>query len=195
MIEMEMKKIIGLMGLLAAVGVGMMAFSLGGIVGNVVLSSSSVQNPSGQQIEYGSMVCVYHNNEEVYCSPNTLTDIGKNLTRDRLTGGEAAAMNYIAVGNGTPVNASTVFLENDIDECGLERTQDTSAVDLDDNGNWSYSVMFTSTCNGIKVNTTVLYNNSAASQENTSFAGDTFGSAVTLQSSDQLNVTWYVFVT
>ena len=184
------------MGLLAVVGIGIMAFSFGGIVGNVVLSSSSAQNPSGQQVEYGSMVCVYHNNEEVYCSPNTLTNTGKNYTRNRLTGGVAAAMNYIAVGNGTPVNVSTVFLEDEIGECGLSRTQDTSAVNMGESeGNWSYSVQFTSTCNGIKVNTTTLYNNSAASQENTTLAGDTFGSAVTLQSSDLLNVTWYVFVT
>lgn len=189
---MEMKKIIGLMGLLAAVGVGIMAFSLGGIVGNVVLSSSSVQNPSGQQVKYGSMVCVYHNNEEVYCSPNTLTDTGKNLTASRLTGEVADAMNYIAVGNGTPVNSSTVFLEDEIAECGLTRTQDSSAVNIGD-GNWSYSVQFTSTCNGILVNTTVLYNNTAGGD--TAFAGDTFGSDVTLQSNDQLNVTWYVFVT
>ncbi len=186
MIKMEMKKIIGLMSLLAVVAIGVMIVSYGGFVGNVMLSSS------GQEVEYSSMVCVYLNGNEVFCKPNTLTALGKNMTRDRLTGGAGAAVDYIGVGNSTGVNSTSPSLEGEISDCGLDRAQDTSVLNID-NGNWSYNYKFTSTCSGLIVNTTGIFNHTSA---NDGFlAGATFSSSVTLQTNDELNVTWYVFVT
>lgn len=193
MIKMELKKIIGLMGLLAVVAIGAMIVSYSGFVGNVVSFPMSAQNPSGQEIKYGSSVCVYHNDELVFCKSNTLTNIGMNTTVARLAGYQGAPFNYISVGNLSAINASTVTLgDGDIAECGLSRSQDTAVANIGD-GNWSWSYKFTSTCGGILVNTTALFNNTYANA-NTTFAGATFSNDVTLQSADELNVTWFIFV-
>jgi len=196
---MRNKKIIGLIGILAVVAIGAAIVSYGGFVGNVMLTSmpSSVFGSSGQEVKYGSMVCVYHNDELVGCTENLLVDRGKNLIKDRLTNGTGVAVDFIAVGNGSRAAApADTSLQNEITAAtgctNLARTQDTSVVKIG-NGNWSYSIKFTSDCSGLIVNTTALYNHT--SETTGFFAANNFTNDVTLQTNDELNVTWYVFVT
>lgn len=195
MIRMDMEKIIGLTGLLAAVIIGVMIVSYGGFVGNVVLIPVSTAGTSGQELAYDSAVCIYLNDELVMdCIQNTLTNYGKNMIKFKLTGVAAsqAAVDYIAVGNGSLPTASSTSLNSEIPDCGLTRAQDTSKADIA-TGNWSYSYQFTSTCDGVIVNTTGLFNHTSA--DTGFFAGANFSSPVTLQTDDKLNITWYIFVT
>lgn len=185
------KNLIGLAALLAVVAIGATAL-YSGLIGNFASVPSLSEGELGEEMDYGSMVCVYHNGDLVYCKPNTLTNLGKNMTRDRLTYLSGVAVNYIGVGNSTEVNVSSPSLEGEISDCGMDRAQDTTRLDIA-TGNWSYNYKFVSTCSNFVVNTTGLFNHTS---ENSGFlAGSTFSSGVTLQSSDELNVTWYVWVT
>jgi len=203
---METKKIVGLLAVIVIVVTIASFASFQGFVGNFnLITPGSVPSGNmissdeqfGQEIEYGSMVCVYHNDKLVYCSPNTLTTGGKNMTRDRLINGPGAAVAYIAVGNGSAVAASSTSLDSEITAAtgctNLARASGSGPVAIA-TGNWSYSYKWTSDCGNIKVNTTGLFNASAGSGD-VLFAGDTFSNPVTLSVNDQLNVTWYIFVT
>jgi len=191
---MKMKIIIGL---LAVIVIGVMIASFGNFVGNVALTSLVLNSFSGQEVEYDSAVCIYKNGELLQCKHNLLTTVGKNLTVSRMIGGAGAAVNHIAVSNGTDPNVSSTVLEHEIGSAngcpGLNRTQDTTVVNIGD-GNWSYSVKFTSDC-AAKVNTTGLFNNTATGGQALFAAASFESTAVTLQSSDELNITWYIFVT
>jgi len=146
------------------------------------------------KLEFHSAVCIYKNNDlTAPCTHNAMMNAGLNWTRDLIgNAGAAGAMKYIAVGNGTNGEVTTqTTLNAEIADTGLQRAAGTYAVvGL---GNWSISHVFTAGAgaSSLIVNTTGLFNDTSGG---TMFAGKNFANSVTLQAGDQLNVTWYVWV-
>jgi len=156
----------------------------------LMLRSNTNNDMQGATLIYHSNVCVYKNGELISCSPNVLTNAGKELIEAYLSqGGTLGAVKYIAVGNGTAPSASSTSLDNEITDCGLARAAGTySNVGT---GNWSFSYTWTCTCDGVTVNTTGIFN---ASSGGTMLAGNSFNPS-TLYTNDELTVTWRLWVT
>jgi len=155
------------------------------LLGTLAVTSIS----GGEGIRYHSMVCVYKNGELIQCDHNVLTNNGKDLIQSYLSGGAGAAVDYIALGNGSAPTSTSTTLDNEITTSGLARAQ--GSVSSVGTGNWSLNHQWTSTGDNIVVNTTALFN---ASSGGTMFAGNEF-TDVTLQKDDKINVTWWVWVT
>jgi len=173
----------------------------------VILSVSSmlsthVTNPSEEGLKYGSSVCVEKNDELVSCGENTLTDAGKNLIQDYLIGAARTNISYIAICNNTNTSADgggdscaqpavgNTVLAGEYFACGLTRASGT--LTDQGTGNFSYAYTFTSLCDDVVSNVTGLFN--STSGLGTYFAGNNYTN-VTLQTDDELTVTWYVWVT
>ena len=165
------------------------AFLAGTVVPGVQMAGQA------QGILYHSEVCVYKNNELVDCGSNVLYNTGKNLTRMYLgdSGGTGDEIDRIALCNattsacGTPVAAKSEAYTA-IAACGLSEQSGAFANKTTD-GNWTISYVFTSTCDNVLTNSTRLRNTAGED-----FAGNSF-SLVTLQTNDQINVTWTIWVT
>lgn len=184
--------------------IGLLALTVGIMISPLInlnllpVTGSSTENSLSSGINYNSIVCVYKNGVLVEpCHHNLLLTAGKNMTRDLL----ATASNptgrptFIALGNGTGTQAvgDTVLATEIGTECSLGRAAGTVNYDTANPiGNWSITKTFTSTCNNAVVNTTALYN-ATTSATNWTFAETTFTST-TLQANDQINITWFVFV-
>jgi len=149
---------------------------------------------TGEGIKYTGIMCYKVNNRPEVCSHNTYTNLGKNITRDRLGWAVGAPITAIGVGNGTAVAATDVVLNSEINECGLSRgTAGTVSIVQTSTGNFSAQKVFSVTCSAPKVNTTGLYN---ATSGNFLWAGDTISPEVTnLANGDTLTITWYVWST
>jgi hypothetical protein len=155
---------------------------------------------------YETAVCVYKNGELTGpCEHNNVTNAGLNWTRDALGNAAASGANrFIALGNTTNAELITLTsLPGQINDCGINMTNASSgpsyAVVQNSIGNWSVTALWQSFCNNLVVNTTALYNisnpgTSCTATNCSMFAGKNFTS-VTLQTGDQLNITWYVWVT
>jgi len=166
----------------------------------VIYSFPAVQSSKdSSQLALHSSVCIYKNNEPVgECTHNAMMNIGLNWTRDLIGNGSASGqMDVIALGNFTSAETATLTTINNtetnapIPDCGLEPAEGAYSVVSSSVGNWSISKVFTSTCDDVVVNTTALLN---ATSSGTMFAGKNFAAPVTLQSNDQLNVTWFIWV-
>jgi hypothetical protein len=138
---------------------------------------------------------------------NTVPNIGLNWTMDKLfaTNTVSGTPTVIALGNNTNAEVTTLANINmttnnsAIVDCGLAPAT-ISGANLTrlstSTANVSLSYIFINTCaNAVIVNTTALYNQTGNGTSNTMFAGKNFAASVTLQNNDQLNVTWYVWVT
>lgn len=159
-------------------------------------------NPSEGGLNYGSSVCIHKNGELIDCKPNTLTDIGKEMIETLLTTTNGAVLDTIALCNSTNVTgdgggdgceqpqAGDTYLDGEYYSCGLARAAGSLADQ--GTGNFSYAHTFTATCDGLMTNVTALYNKTGA-VGSTYFAGNNF-TGVTLDTDDQLTVTWYVWV-
>lgn len=169
--------------------------------------STNVTNPSEEGLKYSSSVCVEKNGELISCSPNTITNVGKNMIQDMLTapGTQTTEIKYIALCNNTNQSddggalacnqtkqTDTVLLAEYF-ACNLERGTATLSFDTS-RGNISYANTFTSTCDNVTTNVTALFNSSSSGTTGSYFAGNNF-TAVTLETDDQLTVTWYIWVT
>lgn len=155
------------------------------------IETEKTQDVGSTTIEYHSNVCVWKNGVLLGCTPNVLTNTGKDLIKDYIGGAAAGAkVDFIGISNGTPPAAGSTTLNNEITTCGFARAAGSYVSRSESNGNWSFSKVFTSTCNSILVNTTGIFN---ASSAGVLFAGNTFTDA-TLQSNDQLNVTWFIWI-
>lgn len=167
--------------------------------GNLMASSGSTQ-----YVGYVGVVCREITRadgtfEYLGCSRNTLINKGKNHTTSQLASTPSAAsatdiIDTIQLANTTPPHAEESSLTGVISDCGLAEYASLSWIEQKNNtgysnGNISTNYEWTSTCNSVVVNTTALITNG-----NVYFAGNTF-TDVTLQINDQLNVTWYVWVT
>ena len=148
--------------------------------------------------------------EKQYMGPNNITNVGLNWTRDFLaySGKSSGQATTIVLGNGSTAEDPTITtLSNQFNAscCNLVMQAGTVTNQAATGGsqnscNYSTTYQWTVTgCSGgnIIVNTTALYNNSAAGNSCGSgcvmFAGKNFTSPVTLQNGDQLNITWYVW--
>ena len=146
-----------------------------------------------QGLQYHSSVCIYKNNDLVDCSSNLLYGDGKDLIKTVLgnTGSGGPVKNITlcnaTAGCGTPqddhLEAYTEYAS-----CGLTAGDGTYANISA--GNWSISKVFTATCDNLETNVTRLKNADGA----INFAGNSF-TMVTLQTNDQINVTWTIWVT
>jgi hypothetical protein len=196
MIKMDKKRMIGI---LAIVGIAT-AFAVygGAYVGNLVATGGSSLGDIGQPVKYGSMVCAFKNGELVGCHHNALTDVGKIHVTNRLINGASAATSYIAVGNcsgATCAGASSQILPQEINAStgcpNFNAYNDVTPITNATKGLWIWSALWTADCSNLVVNETGIYNGSSA---RTLFAAANFTSPVTLQTNDQLNVTWVVYV-
>lgn len=134
---------------------------------------------------------VRHNDELIYSGSNVLTNVGANLTIDYISRTlNLAAVDFIAVGNGTIPTAGDTSLNSEITQTdGLQRAQGDMLSNL---GNVSISNEFTYTGLSCVVNTTGLFNHTSA---NTGFfAADEFTDR-TLVTNDKLNITWWYWAT
>lgn len=182
---MNEKYIIGIVTLLAFLTIAMTT-----LPGKQVSSDNS--------IKYGSMVCVYKNNELVGpCKHNLFTSWGKNWTRDLIGNWEGGgqAMKYIGIANVSTgcVDANSL---NGLTDAGALDTATNPvaggyAVNTVSAGNWTISKVFTAQETINNVNATGLYNTTS---EQLMFACNNF-SSVSLLQNDQINVTWYIWVT
>ena len=198
--------------MLAIVGVG--AYALGT---QTVMPSLSGEV---QHMGYTGMVChevirVDGTKEDIGCNHNLLFLNGKNYTTSQLfntpTASSATIFDVvnISLGNGTvvPSHASTIANFGGIADCGLAPVtsktwisiQNSSSGYIDASGNVSTNNLWTATCGsgtGLEVNQTAIGNESTVGVSTATpwFAANTFTN-VFLQSGDQLNVTWYVWIT
>jgi len=168
--------------------------------GNMLASTGTVEH-----VGYVGMVCpvvtrVDGTVEDLGCHKNYLTNNGTNITTRQLFNIPSGIsledkVVRMALGNTTG-NFEVSIHPGEITECGLSAVEpivwDDVASSKGNSGNVTNATKWTSTCSGIVVNTTGLLTNSSESK--TYFAGNNFSDSVTLQSSDQLTVTWYVWV-
>jgi hypothetical protein len=163
-----------------------------------------------QGIKYTGTVCkqVTRANgveEPQFCDHNILFLVGKNFTTSQLFSAPSAAgatpITNISLGNGTSAINQIYTPANfgGIPDCGLDPTDTLSWINIpnstsgyiDSSGNVSANYKWTSTCGsgtGERVNQTLIGLTTNA------FAANTF-TDVYLQANDQLNVTWYVWIT
>jgi len=167
---------------------------------NTIIASSSTI-PSLATAHYGE-ACMQITRadgtvESEVCNHNQFPMSGRNMTRDYLgAGATLSAVNVVAAGNVTTSQAATEnWLNGEYAACGLTKaagTGPTGVSGANANGNWSVTKTFTSTCDSVVVNGTALMNGTGAG--NYTFAMANFTSA-TLQTNDQINITWFVWVT
>ncbi|MEM5866320.1 MAG: hypothetical protein QXG39_00170 [Candidatus Aenigmatarchaeota archaeon] len=128
---------------------------------------------------------------EQNCIHNVYTNMGKNITRDRLGWAVGSPINVIGVGNGSAPTETSTFLNNEINECGISRSAGTVSIVETSPGNFSIQKQYSITCFVPKVNITGLYNSTTG---NFLFAGATISPEVTnLNSGDTLTITWYIW--
>lgn len=181
---------------------GMVLVFLAAVLVVDLMSSLSTlnSNTGAQGINYVGTVCpkIIRSSgrvEDLGCGHNLLMNEGKNFIEEEIGNGTASTniVDVMFLGNGTTWGTSDMTVHTgEIIECGLGAATGLSANDIG-NGNWSFTNTWTSSCAGVIVNTTGL-NCSACAEGTEFFAGNNFTS-VTLQTNDQINVTWYVFVT
>jgi len=172
-------------------------FALVLLVSVLAFSMNSNQSTDDSiSITYHSNVCKQVTRadgtiEEPDCGHNLLYTSGKELIETYLgdTGGSSDEVDQIslcdaAVGCETPVvGASETF--SVLADRGLEETTGTYASVGD--GNWTISNTFTAT-GSVSTNVTRLQNTAG-----TNFAGNEF-TLVSLESGDQLSITWNIWV-
>jgi len=158
-----------------------------------LMNNSNEKNNVGDSITYHSNVCIYKNGELVDCNHNLLYDTGKNLIRTYLgdTGGSGDEVDQMELCNSTAgcgdpqADASESYTA--YTSCGLSQTTgDYNALAQD--GNWTISATFTSTCDNLETNMTRLKNTAG-----TKFTGVRF-TDVTLQTGDTLLINWTIWV-
>ena len=180
----------------------------------------AVTGGSPQDVGYTGMVChtvtrADGTEEDYGCNHNLLFPNGKNITTSQLFSTPWAAsatawvVNNISVGNGTvaPSQTSTIANFGGIADCGLAphtgltwiSVPNATSGYIDASGNVSANYKWTATCGsgtGLEVNQTAIGNSSivGASTAPPWLAANTFTN-VFLQANDQLNVTWYVWIT
>ena len=177
-----------------------------GFSGSNSPASSQVSEGKFAAIGYNSMVCKEVTRadgakEDLGCKHNLFTNYGKNMTRDLITNPTAgAAVNVISLGNATGADQDALNTSlgqeygaggSNPAACGLGRAAGSYLPIPTSHGNWSISKVFTATCNSLTVSATGLYNHTSAS---TLFA-ETIFTPATLQTNDQINITWFIWVT
>jgi hypothetical protein len=166
-----------------------------GLIATFYIGSISTTLPSQLNIGGGRegsawIVCV--NNKDCETFHNVITNqyLNETITHAFFTSGDSAAnFSWMALGNGTVPAAASTSLNAEIADCGLARALGTAS--WVGTGNASITKTWTSTCNGVVVNTTMLLN---ASSTGLTYGGGEFTDR-TLQTSDNITVTAYTWWT
>ena len=182
---------------------------------NSQMHAGVATSSESESIGYTGMVCkqVIRANGEAepqFCDHNIITLNGTNFTTSQLFDSPSAAaatpVNNISLGNGTgtsPPQTGDTFSFKGIPDCGLDPYDGaefdwinipnaTAGTYITSSGNVSANKKWTSTCGsgtGERVNQTAISRTVGAF-----FAVNQF-TDVYLQTNDQLNVTWYVWIT
>ena len=191
--------------------IGLMVFSQLSTNGTKIGSEPS--DVSSGSITYTGVVCVGVNGEAKNCKKNLFTELGRNYTRAALggilAGGFGATpMNVtefigIARSNSSQSGTNTSLQgEYGIDQPanGLGRTAGTirnvtvNCAESTCSGNWTVTNTFTATADSQVVNATALFDSNTGANNSTAFAVANFTS-VTLNNNDQINITWFIWVT
>ncbi len=193
--------------MLPVVAVALMAMLAFNIFQFSITGNSVANTAASSGIGYHSSVCrtIMRANGEVEnlgCSPNLFTETGRNITRDALGLNIGGSVNVIGLANETGAAQATTdtFLQGEWSSCGLSKAAGTYTTTGTSVGNWTIARTFTSTCDIVTINATGLFNDTttgacpAGSAGNCIFAENTFVTA-TLQASDQITITWYIWVT
>ena len=175
------------------------------IYSNTVIPAISTMQlaSSPDSLTYKGIACTYYKAmgssewTELGCKDNLITDTGKDFVKNDLSNRVAT---NITVNNLTLANCTTAQSASQTLLCGGQEYDDTPNCGFTSQlgvyisrgtGNWSHSAVWTSTCASVIVNATGLNNNSNVNQL---FAQANF-TTVTLGVDDQLNVTYYTWVT
>jgi len=171
---------------------------------------STTTGGAPQDVGYTGMVCKQviradGTEEPQFCDHNILFLVGKNFTTSQLFDAPSAAaatpIANISVGNGTVPPAQIWSAANfgGIADCNLAPSNTLAWINIpnatsgyiDASGNVSANYKWTANCGsgtGEEVNQTMI------GLTTSTFAANTFTN-VFLQANDQLNVTWYVWIT
>jgi len=140
---------------------------------------------------YHTNVCAYVNDELTGCEHNIWMDLGKNATAQYLGNVPGASgFKLISLGNGTTPAAGDTGLNNEINDCGLANVTGEYEKLGANIANWTIGNQWTSSCDGVTVNTTGLFNGTGG----TYFAGSDFTDA-NLNNGDKLTVNYTIWIT
>jgi len=150
-------------------------------------------------IKYKGRVCVNYKDvdtgtwEELGCSINLITNIGKEFVEDQLTNPQTAnTTKYISLSNtSTSPSASWTKLPDEFTSLGLSRAECT-ITDMG-TGHFNCTHTFTATGSANNVQVAGLNWNSTSDSDGNLFAAATFTS-VNLEANDQLQVTWEITI-
>ena len=171
-------------------------FATFSIVSDLLIGSSPI---SGASLTYNTMVCIYKNGELVApCSHNLVTTVGKEHLEQCLGAagcGTPTAFTNLTVGNctnGVDVGHTTLCNGQDWTNgacvMGPANVTDGPTYVSAGAGAWNVTATWESQCDDVNVSATGMYNNTHL------FAENTF-TPVMLQTSDQINVTWGIWIT
>lgn len=147
----------------------------------------------GISMTYHSAVCPYvtradGTREDLGCVHNVVTNGGKDMIREDLAAGGSNKPTNLSLGNGTAIAAASTTIDREWLDCGMVQKAATYGINSG-NGNWSLWATWTSTCDGVIVNNTALYNATTPKV----FAGAGFTST-TLQTNDQITVNYTISI-
>jgi hypothetical protein len=194
--------------IIPAVLIGLIA--LGGLLSGTMFSPAK---PDTVSAYYHTNVCIGYTHDGVYhpveCKTNMLTNKGIGQLGLFLNGSSVGDMNitWMAIANGS--TGTTVIQPTDTalsgeytpaNSCGLLNASAKSVGQAQ--GAWNLTYTWTSTCANAIVNATGLYNSSVGGTGSPTYAGlvpllfaEANFTSTTLQSNDQLNVTWGIYIT
>ena len=154
----------------------------------------------GEGLTYHSLICACKNSADGSCNEanavgpckhNTVSIYGKNATRDYLSvDGARQAFDALALSNWTPDIANAVNLTVEL-AGGLARGG-AGVINWSSNGNWSLIKTWTADGQFLNVNTTAVFNDTAAGKR-TMLCGGTF-TPVNLESGDTLTINYTLWI-
>lgn len=166
-----------------------------GVVLSTAFSYSFATTPIGDTVKYEGLICACKNSGGIcnanvpdsYCKHNTITNIGKNATRLYLSvDGTHSAFDVLALSNTSGVTADSYNFTTELTG-GLARGAAT-VTNNPSTGNWSIVKTFTADATFMSVNTTGVFNDTAAGK-GAMLAGGYF-TAVNLNSGDTLTINY-----
>ena len=148
-----------------------------------------------QKLAYHALVRVDHLRDgkvlSTHSSQNTLFNTGAEMFENFAGDGTSGAVLNISLCNSTAgcetPSADASESWNAFTSCGLSSIEGTKTSN--GNGNWSVNKLFTATCNDLSTNVTRIGNLSG-----TNFAGNSFTIINNMQTNDQANITWTIWI-
>lgn len=134
------------------------------------------------------LACISKNGILLGCNENTVTDVLKNDIKEMANAGVYLEYNHLVLGNLSAPASGDTSHSGLITDCGLAGADATYISE--GTGNWTLSHTWTSTCDGIPVNTTGVYNDTTSGH----YGGGTTVSSTTVDNTDtvQVNLTRWI---